>query len=471
MAPAEKRADARIPGLVEIPLTVHADSRGWFKENWHREKMSRFGLDHFHPVQNNVSFNAEPGALRGFHAEPWNKLVSVASGRVFAAWVDLREGESFGQTHWRILDPSVTVFVPWGVANAFQTLEKGTVYSYLVDDHWSETGQYASVHVADPSLGIPWPLPVEESVVSEKDQHNPLLQEVPPFQPGRILVLGADGQLGRALRRALAGEPGGAPFDALTRAELDLTNPAQMGAFPWGDYAVVVNAAAYTRVDEAETAKGREGAWAVNAQAPASLAQAARLHGFRLIHISTEYVYGRDEGGGIRESDPLSPQGVYAQSKAAGDLAVLASGRNVVLRTSWLMGEGKNFLETMSRLAQSGASPTVVSDQLGRPTFADDLARAVLYAAGHPEMEGVYHVTGDGPVVSWADVARRVFARSPDCPGRVRDVSSEEYASGAAGAAARPKNSVLSLDRIREAGFRPEDWRDGFDAYFSGQGA
>lgn len=122
--------------LVDLP--VHADSRGWFKENWQREKMVGAGLPDFRPIQNNVSFNKEAGTTRGIHAEPWDKYVSVVGGSVFGAWVDLREGPDFGTTFTATIGPGQAVFVPRGVGNGFQTLEPDTGYSYLVTEHWSQ---------------------------------------------------------------------------------------------------------------------------------------------------------------------------------------------------------------------------------------------------------------------------------------------------------------------------------------------
>ncbi len=126
-----------IPGLLLIELPVHDDDRGWFKENWQREKMVAAGLPDFRPVQNNVSFNETVGTTRGIHAEPWDKFISVVAGRAFGAWVDLRAGDTFGTAFTAELDQSTAVFVPRGVGNSFQTLEAGTVYSYLVNAHWS----------------------------------------------------------------------------------------------------------------------------------------------------------------------------------------------------------------------------------------------------------------------------------------------------------------------------------------------
>ena len=138
-----------IPGLLRIDLDVRGDNRGWFKENWQRRTMVAAGLPDFGPVQQNMSFNTRRGVTRGIHAEPWDKLVSVATGRVFGAWVDLRPGEHFGRTYTTELGPETAVFVPRGVGNAFQTLTDGTVYSYLVNDHWSPTGQ-GLLHLRQP---------------------------------------------------------------------------------------------------------------------------------------------------------------------------------------------------------------------------------------------------------------------------------------------------------------------------------
>ena len=166
-----------IPGLLLVDLPVHRDSRGWFKENWQRAKMIDLGLPDFGPVQNNISFNNAIGATRGIHAEPWDKLVSVASGRIFGAWVDLREGDSFGSTFSTEVDPCVAVFVPRGVGNAYQTLESDTVYTYLVNDHWSARATYTNLNVADETLAIAWPISLTDVELSDNDLAHPRLAE------------------------------------------------------------------------------------------------------------------------------------------------------------------------------------------------------------------------------------------------------------------------------------------------------
>ena len=129
--------EAPIPGMYVIQLPVHGDSRGWFKENYQKAKMEALGLPAFEPVQNNFSYNDRAGATRGLHAEPWEKYVSLANGRVFCAWVDLRAGESFGKTFSLEFNPGIAIFIPRGVANGYQTLEDNVTYTYLVNAHWS----------------------------------------------------------------------------------------------------------------------------------------------------------------------------------------------------------------------------------------------------------------------------------------------------------------------------------------------
>src|SRR6187455_555311 len=141
-----------IPGLLIWDLPVHGDSRGWFKENWQREKMAAAGLADFGPVQNNISFNGARGTTRGIHAEPWDKWVSVATGRIFGAWVDLRDGPSFGAVFTTELDPSRAIFVPRGVGNGYQTMEPDTAYVYLVNDHWSPNATYTFLNLADETV-------------------------------------------------------------------------------------------------------------------------------------------------------------------------------------------------------------------------------------------------------------------------------------------------------------------------------
>lgn len=428
-----------IPGLLLVDLDVHGDSRGWFKENWHREAMTVLDLPDFGPVQHNVSFNGAAGTTRGIHAEPWDKFVSVATGEVFCAWVDLRAGAGFGRLVTAELGTDRAAFVPRGVANAFQTLVDGTAYSYLVNAHWSPEAAYAFVNLEDPQLAVPWPLPLTE--VSDKDRTHPSLADVTPVSPRRTIIIGADGQLGRALVELL---PDAIP---LTKGQLDLTDTSAVEDLDVADVDTIINAAAFTAVDVAETSEGRRLAWAVNVTAVAALARLCIAHHLTFVNVSTDYVFdGTVEVHPVDEA--VSPLGVYGQTKAAGEAITSTVPQHHVVRTSWIVGDGPNFVDTMRRLARDGISPRVVADQHGRLTPATTLAAAIVTLLRDESPYGTHHVTGDGPVESWAEIARRVFAEEGRDPADVVGISTEEYRSDQAAAgrvvAPRPRHSTLA---------------------------
>jgi dTDP-4-dehydrorhamnose reductase/dTDP-4-dehydrorhamnose 3,5-epimerase len=448
-----------IPGLLVIDLDVRGDNRGWFKENWQRAKMTASGLPDFGPVQNNVSFNAAAGVTRGVHAEPWDKLVSVASGRIFGAWVDLRPGQSFGTLVTKEMGPETAVFVPRGVGNAFQTLVDQTAYSYLVNDHWSAAARdsYTFVNLADETLAIDWPIPLKRAELSAADRSHPRLADAVPMRARQILILGGGGQLGRALRGVLA------EATSLTRGELDLADPAAVADFDFTPYGTVINAAAHTKVDAAETAEGRREAWATNVTGVGALVRAAREHRLTLVHISSDYVFD----GSVEvhdEEESFSPLGVYGQTKAAGDALVATLPRHYVLRTSWVIGAGRNFVRTMVSLADSGVEPGVVDDQYGRLTFSDDLAAGIAHLLHSEAPYGTYNLTSDGPVMTWADIAREVFAARGRTASAVAGLTTQAYAAGKQ-LAPRPRYSTLSLDKIKAAGFAPRPGPELLRAY------
>jgi dTDP-4-dehydrorhamnose 3,5-epimerase len=456
-----------IPGLTVWDLPVHGDNRGWFKENWQREKMVAAGLPDFNPVQNNISFNDAAGTTRGIHAEPWDKFVSVPSGRIFGAWVDLRAGPTFGAVATAELDPSRAVFVPRGVGNAFQTLEPNTAYAYLVNDHYSPDASYPFLNLADETVAIDWPIPLERAQLSATDRHHPRLADVTPVPPRKTLVLGAGGQLGQALRHTYADL---SSVEFADRGDVDLTAPDLESTRHWADYETIVNAAAFTAVDAAETPQGRTAAWAANVTGVTALARIATAHGITLVHVSSDYVFDGSLERPYREDDPVSPLGVYGQTKAAGDLVVGTVPRHYIVRTSWVIGDGANFVKTMVSLAGRGVDPSVVGDQFGRLTFASDLSRAIRHLLDARPPYGTYNVSGAGPVMSWAEVAKRVFALAGHEPDRVTEVSTKQYFAKASNPVApRPHNSALDLTKIEAVGYSPADVVDALASYLARQ--
>ena len=470
-----KVEETGIEGLKVLDLSVHGDSRGWFKENWQRAKMCALGVPDFRIVQNNISFNEERGVTRGIHAEPWDKFISIARGSVFGAWVDLREGSAtFGRVYTCTLDPSRAIYVPRGIGNSFQALEDGTAYTYLVNAHWSAELKktYTFVNLADPELAIEWPIPLSEATISEADLHHPMLADVVPMAPRRTLVTGCNGQLGRAVR-ALAEERGVAKdFDFCDIDTFDMSDPAAYSQYDWDLYGTVINCGAYTAVDRAETPEGRVTCWKANATGPALLARTCSEHDITLVHVSSDYVFD-----GTRElhdeDEPLSPLSVYGQSKAAGDLAVSGCPRHYVMRSSWVIGDGHNFVKTMRSLSDRVADPddalsqvTVVDDQLGRLTFTRDMAAAILHVLETRAPYGTYDCTGSGAVRSWADVARAVFDAANGNGEKVVPVSTAEYYANAAGPVApRPHFSALDLSKLEATGFSMPDWEQELAEY------
>ncbi len=271
----------------------------------------------------------------------------------------------------------------------------------------------------------------------------------------RSWSLAAGGQLGRALREVYADA---SHVEFVDLPELDLTAADLGSARRWRDYETVINAAAYTAVDAAETTEGRTAAWAANVTGVAALAAVATTHGITLVHVSSDYVFDGTKTQPYREDDPIAPLGVYGQTKAAGDQIVATVPHHYIVRTSWVIGDGRNFVRTMLSLADRGIDPSVVNDQSGRLTFTSELARAIRHLIETSAPYGTYNVTGAGPVTSWADVARKVFTLAGHDPARVTGVSTDEYFSSATGPVApRPRSSLLDLNKIESVGYLPVD--------------
>lgn len=274
-----------------------------------------------------------------------------------------------------------------------------------------------------------------------------------------ILLLGADGQVGWELRRTLA--PLG-PVTACTRAEADLADLDHLRAVA-AAAELIVNAAAYTAVDKAESEP--ELADLVNHRAVAVLAETARARGARLVHYSTDYVFDGAKPAPYIETDAVNPLSVYGATKLAGERAIAASGcRHLVFRTSWVYAaRGRNFVRTMLRLAQERDELAVVADQLGAPTSARLIAELTARALAKPIPDGLYHLAAAGET-SWHGFAvfvlteaRRLGWPMTADPGRVRPIPTSGYPTPAR----RPANSRLATDRLRTAlGVVLPPWQD-----------
>ena len=267
----------------------------------------------------------------------------------------------------------------------------------------------------------------------------------------RFLIVGAGGMLGQDLQAALAGRD----VTALTRAELDVTDAAAVEAAVAG-HDVVINASAYTKVDDAES--NEDAAYAVNATGAANLAAAAAQHGAWLVQVSTDYVFDGSATSPYAESTPVGPVSAYGRTKAEGErLALEANGdKTYIVRTAWLYGEhGPNFAKTMLTLAGKLDTVSVVTDQVGQPTWTLDLAHRIVALLDSGAPAGVYHGTASGQG-SWMDFAAAVFAGAGLDPARVLPTDSSQFVRPAP----RPAYSVLGHDAWAAAGLEPmRDWR------------
>ena len=278
----------------------------------------------------------------------------------------------------------------------------------------------------------------------------------------RVSILGKGGQLGRELTRAAW--PAGFALRSFSHAELDLTQPNQLQLAVEGAD-VVINAAAYTAVDKAESEQAL--AFRVNRDGPGHLARACTCSGAVLLHVSTDYVFDGKKLGAYVEDDSTAPLGVYGESKAAGEVLVREScERHVILRTSWVVSAfGHNFVKTMLRLANERDRLRVVADQFGRPTPAKELAAVLVRfarrcAEGTPAPWGTYHYAGAGRA-SWYDLACEVVELQALHTGRrpvVEPITTDEYPTPAR----RPMNSLLDTHKLENAlAFTPERWQAG----------
>lgn len=273
----------------------------------------------------------------------------------------------------------------------------------------------------------------------------------------RYVVTGAGGMLGAELVALLDGRD----VTALTRADLDITDAGAVAAALDGAD-VVINAAAYTKVDDAETDEAA--AFAVNATGAGMLADAAAATGARLVHVSTDYVFRGDATTPYAEDTPRAPVGAYGRTKAAGEELVLRHPRVYLVRTAWLYGAGgPNFARTMLRLAAERDTVSVVADQVGQPTWSRDLATAILRLLDAEAPFGVYHGTNAGQA-SWFEFARAIFEDSGLDPARVLPTDSASFARPAP----RPAYSVLGHAAWRAAGLEPpRPWREALRAAIS----
>lgn len=274
-----------------------------------------------------------------------------------------------------------------------------------------------------------------------------------------IVITGANGQVGRALQKVYP------QALAMNREQLNITDQKAINEFNWDNVKAIINTAAWTDVDGAENPSNYDLAKATNVDATSYLATAANQHDLTFVTFSSDYVF--DGSQPIHNEDEIfSPLNIYGKTKADGDLAAATATKHYIIRTSWVIGDGRNFVNIMQDLAARGIKPSVVNDQIGRLTFTDTLARGIKHLLETNAPYGTYNLTNEGQPASWAEIAKIVFEKSGKSPSDVQPVSTAEYFADKPNTAKRPLQSTLDLTKIEKTGFIPEDWRDKLDKLF-----
>jgi dTDP-4-dehydrorhamnose reductase/dTDP-4-dehydrorhamnose 3,5-epimerase len=446
-----------LKGLCIVETDVHGDHRGWFAETYTKNKFVKQGID-IDFVQDNQSYSAQKGTLRGIHFQTnpkaQTKLIRCTRGAIIDTVVDLRKGsDTFRQ--WFSIELSAEnkkqLLIPKGFGHAFVTITDDVEVQYKVDEYYLKEHD-RSIKYNDPELGIDWG--IDRPILSEKDQNAPLLKDSDVNFSIKVLVTGAKGQLGYDVveRLNLLGmEAIGVDIDDLDINEyLQKLKPD-----------VVVHCAAYTAVDKAEDEK--EKCYAINVKGTNNIVVACKKIDAKLVYISTDYVF---DGQGIEpqpEDKPTNPVNYYGYTKEQGEIIVRELlEKFYIIRTSWVYGSnGRNFVKTMLQLAESRKEINVVNDQIGAPTYTKDLAVFVCDLMQTTKY-GIYHGVNEG-YCSWYEFALAIFEKA-GIKAKVNPIPTSAYPTRAK----RPLNSKLSKGNTDKNGFtRLCFWQDALERHLN----
>jgi dTDP-4-dehydrorhamnose reductase/dTDP-4-dehydrorhamnose 3,5-epimerase len=451
--------------LLVVETDLFEDNRGWFTETYSKDKFCEQGIDADF-LQDNHSYSAKKNTLRGIHFQinpkAQAKLVRCTRGAILDVAVDLRKG-SDTYKKWFGIELSAKnkkqLFMPKGFGHAFLTLTDDVEVQYKVDEYYSKEHD-RSIRFDDPELAIDWN--VKNPILSEKDQKASLLKDSDANFSIKVLVTGANGQLGQDVLKRL--RQLGIEGIGATRKDFDISNEDQTMKFILRHKPdVVVHCAAYTAVERAE--EEREKCYAVNVEGTKNIAKACKKIDAKMLYVSTDYVFSGEGVMPHKEDDPISPINYYGYTKKLGeDIVKNMLEKFFIIRTSWLYGKkGKNFVKTMLETAQTQSEMNVVSDQIGSPTYAKDLA-VLICDIIQTDKFGIYHGTNEG-YCSWYEFAKAIFDKK-GIHVKLNPITSDQYPTKAK----RPLNSRLSKEKLDEAGFkRLPHWEDALERYLKEQ--
>lgn len=458
-----KVTKTKFKGLLIVETDVYGDHRGWFTETYTKSKFIDNGID-VDFVQDNQSYSAQKGTLRGIHFQnnpkAQTKMIRCTKGSIIDTVVDLRKG-SDTYKQWFSIELSEEnkkqLFIPKGFGHAFLTITNEVEVQYKVDEYYSKEND-RSIKFDDPDINIDWG--IEKPILSHKDLNAPLLKNCDANFSIKVLVTGVNGQLGYDVidrLNELEIEAIGVGRNDFDISDKDKTQEYILKSKP----DVVVHCAAYTAVDKAEDEK--EKCYAINVEGTRNIAEACKKIDAKMVYISTDYVFDGQGEKPQPEDKHTNPINYYGYTKEQGEKIIKELLDNYfIIRTSWVYGKnGENFVKTMLKLSETKDEINVVSDQIGAPTYTVDLAEFIVNLL-QTDKYGVYHGVNES-YCSWYDFAKAIFEKS-NINIKVNPIETNSYPSKAK----RPKNSRLSKGNTDKAEFnRLPHWEDALNRFLA----
>jgi len=448
-------------GLPVIETDVYGGHRGWFTENYSKNKFAEQGIDTVF-VQDNQSYSAQKGTLRGIHFQTnpmaQTKMIRCTRGTIIDTVVDLRKG-SDTYKQWYSIELSAEnkkqLYIPKGFGHAFLTITEDVEVQCKVDEYYSKECD-RSIKFNDPEIGIEWG--IENPIFSQKDLNAPLLMDSDVNFSIKVLVTGVKGQLGYDVVKRL--NVLGIENIGVDRTDFDITDKEQTEAYILNCKPdAVVHCAAYTAVDKAE--EDQDLCYAINVDGTRYIVEACKKINAKMVYISTDYVFDGEGTEAQEEDKTTEPIDYYGYSKEQGELVVKELlEKYFIIRTSWVYGKnGNNFVKTMLKLGQTKDEISVVNDQFGAPTYTPDLA-VLICDMLQTTKYGTYHGVNEG-YCSWYEFAVEIF-KQVDINIKVNSIPTSEYPTRAK----RPLNSRLSKEMLDKNGFdRLPEWKDAVVRY------
>jgi len=441
-----------IEGVLVLTPKVFEDNRGWFMEAYTTKVNELSNIDF---VQDNHSLSKEKDTFRGLHFQnhPYaqSKLVRCIKGSILDFAIDLRKNS---KTYLQSISVELSennkqmLFIPKGFAHGFLTLTDNVEVMYKVDDLYSYNHD-KSLFYLDPKLKLKLK---ENLILSDKDFTAPLIEKLDSNFDVKILVTGANGQLGYDVCRLL--EKKGIDFCAADIQDFDITDEKATEKFV-SKYEpnIIIHCSAYTAVDKAE--EDQNNCYSVNVLGTKNMVSVAKIINAKFIYLSTDYIFSATDDKVINELEKPKAINYYGKTKLEGEQLALAYDKSFIVRTSWVFGKnGNNFVKTILNLAKQKTELQIIGDQIGSPTYTVDLAKALVDLA-FTESYGIYHITNEG-FCSWFEFAEFILD-SAKIKVKLNKISTAEYNAKAK----RPSNSRLSKDMLDKQKIdRLPEWKD-----------